>query len=339
MRRIALMLPLVLAACGGGAPAPAPTPSVLVETVRARQGSLPSVVTAYGSVGPTVMGSQTFNEAQPGQVTRLMVAPGSPVRAGQPLATFVTAPSSRNTYEQAVSALAAAQKARASTAQLLSQQLATSDQLVQADKAVSDARTALAALRAEGAGSPVHAIVAPFAGVVTAVTVAQGDRTQPGAAILTVARAGAIVVTVGIDPAQRAGLSAGQPATLKRLSGGGTLSDRVVRVDGALNATTRLVDVDLSFPAGTLLPGEAMQVDIETGRVSGWVVPHAAVVTVGGAARVFQVANDRAKAVPVTLRLSSDRGDVVEGALDAKRPLIVTGAYQVHDGDVVRQGR
>ena len=343
MRRALVLAPVVLplAACGGSASdtSATQTPSVLVGVVRPQQGSLPTVVTAYGSVAPSEMGTRTFSEAQPGQVTRLMVAPGSVVRAGQALATFVTAPSSRSTYDQAVSALAAARKARASTAQLLSQQLATIDQLAQADKAVSDAQVALAALRAEGAGSPTHTIVAPFSGVVTMIGVAQGDRTQPGATILTLARSGGIIVTVGIDPAQRAGLAVGQPATLTRLSGGGTLAGRVVRIDGALNATTRMVDVDLTFPEGALLPGEAMQVGIETGRTSGWVVPHAAVVTAGGSPRVFQVAAGKAKAVPVTLRLSSDKGDVVEGALDPNRSLIVTGAYQVNDGDAVRQGK
>lgn len=338
-RALAVMLPaLAVAACSGGASAPdaTPAPTVLVGTVAPKQGSLPALVTAYGAVAPSAMGTQTFSEAQAGQVTTLLVALGSAVRAGQPLATFTTAPSARSTFNQAVSALAAAQKQRTTTAQLLSQQLATQDQLVQADKAVSDAQTALAALRAEGAGSPTHTIVAPFAGVVTALPVAQGDRIQPGAPILTVARQGGIVVTAGVDPANRAALAVGQQATLRRLSGGGTLAGRVVRVDGALNATTRLVDVDLSFPTGTLLPGEAMQVDIETGRVDGWVVPHVAVVTSTGKPQVFQVANGHAKAVPVALRLAGSTNDVVTGAIDASKPLVVAGAYQVNDGDAVR---
>lgn len=336
----AALLLLLVTACSSGSPAPdasdTPTPSVLVNTVAPRQGALPAIVTAYGSVATSEIGTRTFNEAQPGQVTRLFVAPGSAVRTGQTLATFVTAPTSRSTYEQAVSALAAAQKARASTAQLLAQQLATTDQLVQADKAVSDARTSLAALRAEGAGTPVHTIVAPFAGVVTAVPVAQGNRTAAGATILTVARSGGIVVTVGIDPSQRGAVVVGQAASLKRLSGGGTIEGRVVRVDGALNAVTKMVDVDLSFPAGALLPGEPMQVDIRTGAVNGWVVPHAAVVTAGGSPRIFQVQSGKAKAVPITVRLSSDAGDVVDGALSQHFPLIVAGAYQVTDGDAVR---
>jgi hypothetical protein len=109
-------------------------------------------------------------------------------------------------------------------------------------------------------------------------------------------------------------------------------------VGGALNAQTRLVDVDIGFPSGALLPGEAMQVAIETGQVAGWVVPHQAVVTAGGPARVFQILAGKAKAVPVRIVLSSDKGDVVDGNLDPAKPLIVAGAYQVNDGDAVHRG-
>ncbi|MBV1692624.1 efflux RND transporter periplasmic adaptor subunit [Novosphingobium sp. G106] len=339
MKRALLALPIaiVLAGCGS-APPPAPTPSVLVGIAKAQRGSLPATVIAYGSVAPALGGTQTFSMAQPGQVTTLLATPGMAVRAGQQLATFATAPSAQGTYQQAASALTAARKQQAITAQLLGQQLATQDQLVQANKAVADAQATLAGLQAEGAGQAMKSIIAPFDGVVTAVAVAQGDRTQPGATILTVARSGGIVVTAGIDPADRAGVVAGQAATLKRLSGGTKLTGRVIRVGGALNAQTRLVDVDIGFPTGALLPGEAMQVTIETRQVAGWVVPHKAVVTAGGPARVFQILAGKAKAVPVHIALSSDQGDVVEGNLDPARPLIVAGAYQVNDGDAVRRG-
>jgi len=333
-----LLLPaaLALAGCGSSAPVPAPSPSVLVSVVPVQRGALPATVTAYGSAGPTANGTQTLSEAQPGQVTALMTSPGMAVRAGQMLATFVLAPAARSSYQQAVSALNAARKQQASTSQLLAQQLATQDQLTQANKALADAQATLTALQADGAGQAVRTLVAPFDGIVTNVAVAQGDRTQPGAPILTVARQGGIVVTVGVDPAARPDLAVGQAATLTRLSGGRAMTGRVIRVDSALNMLTRLVDVDLSFPAGSLLPGEAMQVAIETGAVAGWVVPHQSVVTAGGPARIFQIANGKARAVPVRILLASDKGDVVDGALDTRRPLIVAGAYQVGDGDAVR---
>jgi RND family efflux transporter MFP subunit len=334
---IALTAALALAGCGAASEETKAEPqSVLVSTAPAKQGALPQTVTAYGSVAPALNGAQTFSEAQPGQVTRLLVTPGATVRRGQALAVFVPAPASRSGYLQAVEALDSARKQRATTAQLLAQQLATQDQLVQADKAVADARTALAALQAEGAGRAVHTLTAPFDGIVTAVSVAQGDRTQAGATLLTVVRAGGIVVTAGIDPAEHGTVAVGQSASLLRLSGGAALTGHVLRVSQALNAKTRMVDVDIAFPAGALLPGEGIQVAIATGQVSGWIVPHRAVVTAGGVPHVFQISGSKAKAVPVTVLLTSNAGDVVNGAIDPQRRLIVEGAYQVGDGDAVR---
>ncbi|WP_010186749.1 efflux RND transporter periplasmic adaptor subunit [Sphingomonas sp. PAMC 26605] len=339
---LCLSIALALSGCGAGGNSEAAqtaVPSALVSTVAPAQGSLPQTVTAYGSVAPALNGTRTLNEAQPGQITRLMVVPGTAVRRGQPLATFATAPASRSLYRQAIDALTAARKQRTTTAQLLSQHLATQDQLVQAEKAVSDAQTALAALQADGAGNGEQTLTAPFDGVVTAVSVAQGDRTQAGAPILTVAKAGGIVVTAGVDPAERGRVAVGQSASLVRLSGGTPLAGRVLRVSTALNAKTRMIDVDVAFPAGSLLPGEGMQVAISTGQIAGWVVPHRSVVTAGRPAHVFQVGGGKAVAVPVTVLLASDAGDVVSGPIDPRHRLIVDGAYQVSDGAAVRWTR
>jgi len=337
-RVLLLLLPL-LAGCGSSSTDSAAAPSVLVGTQMPVRGSRPQTVTGYGTAGPSATGAETISSAQPGQVTQIAVTPGAAVRAGQTLLRFTVAPSARSGYAQAASALTAAREQRATTAQLLAQQLATRDQLVQADKAVSDARVALAALQREGAGQAVQSLIAPFDGVVTAIAVAQGDRTQPGAALLTVARAGGIVVTVGVDPVERPRLRAGQPAALSRLSGGAPVAGHVLRIGSTLNAKTRLVDVDLAFPAGALLAGEGLGATIDVGQVSGWVVPHRAVVTAGGPARIFQVAGGKAKSVPVRILLAGTETDVVEGALDGRKPLIVDGAYQAEDGIAVRSGR
>ena len=336
---LALTAFTALAACGSGTPAPAPSPSVEVSVVRPQRGSLPATVLAYGSVAPAMNGTQTISEAQPGQIERLMVTPGMAVRAGQPLAAFMLAPSARSSYQQAVQAVATAGTQRDTAAQLLGQKLGTTDQLAQANQALSDAQAALAVLRADGAGRAAHTITAPFSGFVTAITATQGDRLQANAPILTIARGGEVVVTAGIDPADRSGVKAGQAASIQRLSGGGAIRGKVLRVASALNAATRLVDADIAFPSGALLPGEAMQVAIETGQVSGWLVPHKAVVTASGPDHVFQVAGKKAKSVPVKVALSSDNGDIVEGQIDPSKPLIVAGAYQVSDGDLVRRSR
>jgi RND family efflux transporter MFP subunit len=326
---------VTITGCGGSQPA-APSPSVLVTLENPVQGTLPDVLAAYGSAGPSLNGSQTLSVPQSGQVTKLTTIPGEAVRAGQALVVFTVDPQSLSAYLQAASALSAAETQRETTAQLLAQQLATRDQLTQADKAVSDAAAALAALRRNGGGEAVRELKAPFDGVVTAVPVAEGDRTQPGAALVTVAKTSSIVVTAGIDPAARTGVRPGQPATLERLTGGAPIDGTVLRVNSALNLKTRQVDVELGFPAGALMPGEGLRVGIRVGDISGWVVPHRAVVTANGPPRVYQAANGKAVPVPVTVALVTPDKDVVQGAIDPKLGLIVDGAYQVEDGIGVR---
>jgi hypothetical protein len=169
--------------------------------------------------------------------------------------------------------------------------------------------------------------------------VAQGDRTQPDAALITVARMRDIVITVGIQPEDRARLRAGQGASLQRLSGGAPIPGHVLRVASALNTRTRMIDADIAIPAGAVLPGEGLRADIHTGDVRGWLVPHAAVVTASGPAHVFQMQGGKARSVAVQVMLSGRDGDVVQGPLDPHAPLIVEGAYQVDDGQAVRTGR
>lgn len=331
-----------LAGCGSSTPQAdrTPTPTTLVSVTRAVQGGLPQVIEGFGTAAPSANALVTLSVQQPGQVTAVSVVAGASVRAGQPAIVFSVAPSARGNFQQAADALKAAQAQQRTTAQLLSQQLATRDQLVQSDKAVADARVALAALRAEGAGAGSMTLRAPFAGVVNTVPVAPGDRTQPGQALATIARAGGVLVTVGVDPALRDRLRVGAPVELSRLDGGGgVIHGRVSRVDAALNPRTHQVDVDIGYPAGAILAGEAMRVAIRTGEASGWVVPHRAVVIdADGKAQVFQLIGGKAKAVSVDLVLSRADRDVVTGRIDPAAPLIVDGAYQVSDGDAVRIG-
>jgi hypothetical protein len=105
-----------------------------------------------------------------------------------------------------------------------------------------------------------------------------------------------------------------------------------------VNVKTRLMDADIAIPAVAILPGEGLRADIHIGTVSGWLVPHAAVITASGNPHVFQM-QGKAKSVDVQVVRSSKAGDVVEGALDPHAPLIVDGAYQVDDGQAVRTGR
>ena len=314
------------------------TPSVLVQTEMPRQGSLPDILSAYGTAMPALNGGMTLSVQQEGRVTAIAVTPGEKVHAGQHLLEFSASATASSAFQQAVSALSLAQAERGHVAQLLRQQLATRDQLAQADKAVADAQATLDALRREGGGEPVRNLDAPFDGIIETIPVAQGDRVQPGAPLVTLVRLDGLVVTAGIEPGEKDRVRPGQSVHLVPLAGGEPIDGHVLRVDAILNPKTRMVDADLAVPVGAVMPGAAFRADITVGQFQGWVVPHDAVLTDDKGTYVFQIADGKATRIEVALVGSRDGQDVVTGALDPTRELVVQGNYQLDSGMPVREG-
>ena len=152
---LVLLLALIpLAAAAQSGPAGTPQPSVLVQTQTPRQGSLPRELMAYGTVQASPDGgSEALSFMRAGQVVRVSAVVGQQVRRGQPLITFTADPAAVAAYRQATAAMTLAKGARDRTAQMLTQHLATRDQLAQADKAVADAQATLDALTRAGGAS------------------------------------------------------------------------------------------------------------------------------------------------------------------------------------------
>ncbi len=333
MKVYGLILLLLVVAAPAQADAP---PSVAVRTGPAQRGVAPDNVVAYGTARPAIDGGLTLSLQQEGRVNALAVTPGEAVHSGDTLMSFGVSAAAASTYQQAVTASALARTQRAHAAQLLAQQLATRDQLAQADKAVADAQAALDALRRQGAGQPVQTLTAPFDGIVASIAVAQGDRLQPSAPLMVLTRLDGLVVTVGFDPADRARLRQGLPATLQRLGGGASLAGAVLRIDGMLNPKTRLIDADISVPPSSIIAGEAYRATITVGQVEGWRVPHDAVLTDDEGAFLFQVDAGKAARVAVGIVGRDGDQDIVQGKLDPQRPVVIEGGPQLSDGAAVR---
>ena len=311
-------------------------PSVAVQTENPRSGVVPDLLVAYGTAMPARDGGMTLSLQQDGRVLAIEVTPGEVVHSGDRLLDFGASAAAIATYQQAVSSLTAASQQRAHAAQLLRQQLATRDQLAQADKAVADAQATLDALRREGSDKPMQTLTAPFDGIIATIPVAQGDRVQPGAALMTITRLDGLIVTVGIEPGARARVHPGELVHLTPLSAGPSLDGRIVRVDGMLNPRTRLLDADVSVPPGSVISGTAYQADITVGEITGWIVPHDAVLNDAKGAYLFQVAGSVASRVDVKVAGSAGADDVVQGTLDPQRPIVVQGNYQLSDNTPIR---
>ena len=330
-------LALTLAACGGATTDSGDSDkiSAAVTTQAVHQGNLPDIISAYGTATPAIDAASTLNIQAEGAVTQFDVTAGIAVHRGQHLLTFTLSPAAAAAYQQARTALNVARAQRDHTAQLLSHQLAIRDQLAQADKAASDARSALDALRRQQGDGTTVELLAPVDGIVSSIAATRGDTLQPGAPLLSLARGGGVVVSVGIELDPQHAPVPGDKVMLVPLGAGASVTGVVKRVAGMLDTHTHLQNADIT-PDGTVIAGMGYRADITVGQWRGWLVPRDALVGDGSTWQVYQVADGKAVKIPVTLIGESDTVSVVSGALDAERPLVVVGNTQIDDGMAVR---
>lgn len=335
-RLIAVALVSILIA-GCGSPSPDQRrPSVAVETSPATWSRMDRETPAYGTAVSSPGGAYAVSEALEGQVQSLSVAVGDTVTKGQAIAVFQLSESARGALSQAEAAVSAARSEKARVDRLLADQLASRDQQTQATRSLADALAAYQAASAGTGGRGEQTLRAPFDGVVTAVAASPGLKTAPGATLLTLSRSDALVVQCGVEPRDAAQVAVGQSVELVALSGGPSLQGVVTRTSGVINAATRLVDIEVSTPAH-LMKGQDYRAVISTGAVSGWRVPRASVQEDEQGQYLFQINGRTAVRVPVQ-RLLPRRGEqlLVAGALQADRPVVGAGAYQLSDGAPVR---
>lgn len=312
------------------------TPSVLVQVTKLQKGSLPKVITVFGKVDATTAMQEAVTAPATAVVEAVFAKPGQQVNAGTALVQLGPTPETAAAYKKTVSALKNARELVQRTQALLSQHLATRQQLADAEKAVADAQDSLNALAAEGASTP-KTLSAPYDGVVTSISASPGAIVNPGTALLVIARTNGLVLRAGAVLEEAEEIHEGDAANVPALGGGDAAKGTVLLRGSIVDSNTGLVPVEIALPKGNFLPGQTAQAQIMTGTVEGYIVPHQAVlVNEAGSSYVVQAKNMIAHKVPVTILLSAGAKDVITGALDPEAALVLAGNYQLKDGMQVR---
>ena len=309
--------------------------SVLVQTAPLERGSLPRTIILYGTAQPNPTARNSVMAPVAATVADVYARVGQIVAKGDPLVQLAPTPQTKAAYGAAVSSLRVESDALTRTRQLREEYLATDSQVVAAEKAETDAREALSALRAQGAEGPTT-LRAPAAGVVTAVTADRRAIVAEGAPLLELAQSSGLVLIAGAVPSDAAMITAGNAASIRAVGRPKSIPCKVTMRGGAVDPANGLVPVEISLPPGALMPGEAVEAAVTTGQVTGYVVPHESVlVNDTGDNYVVQDVDGVANIVPVTVLLSTGEKDVIDGKL-ADDPLILGGAHQLQDGMKVR---
>ncbi|MEW9624492.1 efflux RND transporter periplasmic adaptor subunit [Rhodanobacter geophilus] len=338
---------LLLAACGkGGGDDDASDDArgvASVTTAMPVKRSFHDSVMAWGSAAADPHRARTISLAHGGQVIALKVSAGQTVKRGQPLLTIAPDPAARSAYRQAQTALALASSELQRTDQMAAQHLATQSQLATARKALADARAVLAAQRELGGGMAQETVAAPDDGVVTTLSAGLGDRFAANAPLLGFMPAHALIAELGVQPDAATQLRVGMPVQLHGVYGDGkAFESKLGMVGRAIDPQDHLLPVQAEIPAAAdavMVAGAALQASIRSDDYTAWAVPRAAVLHDGQGDYLYQLDHGKARRVDVQLRQPAGDTVGVLGKLDAKLPVIVQGAYEVGDGDSVRESK
>ncbi|MFM0327605.1 efflux RND transporter periplasmic adaptor subunit [Caballeronia glebae] len=322
-------------------------PVTAVQTVMPTRGTIAQPVHAYGVVAASASSATTVDLPYVARIEQMRVQAGQAVKRGTPLFIVQADPTAVVAAAQAKSAARLAQDELARTQSLYDKSLATQSQLAAARKAALDAQQALDAQRQLGIGNGHVTVAAPRDGVVTQVSVAQGDQVQAGAPILQLSagsRGGDARpnVTLGVEPADVATIHPGDPVTVSGLSTAlqsARVIGRVAMVGASIDAQSQLVNVGASvlFGQSAFIPGTRVKAEIATQSGTHWIVPRSAVLNDVHGDYVFQTGND-SKAHRVNIKRVVENGDRygVDGPINGAQPLVVVGSYELQDGAQVR---
>lgn len=341
---LALMTALILVAAERPSAA-AEAPSVLVQTAAVAEHELTDTLVGYGTVTPEPARQMNISLPRAGRILALRVGLGQAVKQGEALFDVQTDPAANLAYAQAANAVELARGELARVEALARDQLATRSQVEAARKTLADAEAGLSAQTRLGAGSGRTTVGAPFAGMVSALSAAQGDRIAAGATVLQLARTDRLRVQLGIEPEDVLRVQPGMAVKIASVfdtRNDATATARVERAQGMINPQTQLTDVVVTVrnpQSVRLLPGMRVRGEIIAGRSRTLAVPRQAVLKDDQGAYLFQVKDGRARRVNVTTGLESEGLIGISGPIDAAAPVVVVGNYELTDGMRVREGR
>ncbi|HYW77047.1 MAG TPA: efflux RND transporter periplasmic adaptor subunit [Gammaproteobacteria bacterium] len=293
-----LLLTLALGACGASHPGNGPKPA---NGVAAPVSVLaPAQATVYESSPGNVVATNSARIASrlTGYVQALHADVGDTVKAGQLLLTL----DNRDVEAQVARARAALSQARASLADakfnydryasLYKQDAVTRQQYENMKRNYAVAQAGVKAAKAQldqaNAQRAYAEVRAPFAGVVTARFVQQGDLATPGKPLMEIQSPGHLEVHTQISNSAYAALKVGDEVQV--MGTGIQTTARVLRLSPAADPSTETHLLKATLPANTKLgPGDFVRVRVPVGTRKALFVPDSALVERVGIPAVFVV--------------------------------------------------
>jgi RND family efflux transporter MFP subunit len=187
-------------------------------------------------------------------------------------------------------------------------------------------------------------VLAPFAGMITRRNVDVGDLIDAGAggggrALFQLAQTDPLRVYINVPQAYAQLIKPGQPVVVTQAElRGQTFNGKVVRSSGAIDATTRMMQVEVALPNanGTLLPGAYVQVALPLQASGSMSVPANTLLFRAQGTQVA-VIDPQGKIHLRIVEIGRNYGETVEvlTGITATERLVLNPSDSLAEGDVV----
>ncbi len=326
-----------------GLTAQAQESSVLIRESRVVQRPVSETLTVYGQVQADPDAVLTISLPHAGLITRVNARLGQRVKRGDSLFELATSPAAHMEYLHAQSAVDFAQRELNHQQRLFEEQLAVKAQVDAARKALQDARASLQALKARHQNKAAETVSSPTDGIVTQLTVKQGDRVQGDTSALAIATGNRLIALLGVEPEDISRLQPGTPVKISSVFVPDYKVESQLReIHAMINPTTHLVDALVPIPADKtdhLVLGSRLTAEIRLKVHTGLTVPRSAVLQDQQGSYVFRIVDGKARRVEVTTGLESDQWIEITAGLQLTDTVVRVGNYELTDGMPVREER
>jgi RND family efflux transporter MFP subunit len=295
-------------------------------------------VNQYVGGGGIVFPNQQFNLSYQfvERAQQVLVKNGDAVAAGQPLIQLD--PTQLNVQVQQAAANVAAEEQNFANVSASGNAVS----IANAQTALAQAKNNYNALLAQISSPELKngALIAPFAGIVTGLTLNSHEVISPNMTLLTLMDVSSVIVHVKVPLANISQVHLNQaavvtPSVLPNLSLNGKVISIVPQADPQTD--TFEVWVQVNNPDKILLPGMSAFARIQS-SAHAYVVPRLALLDPYHESAVFVARNQHAYLQPVRVVGRSVDGYYVDQGLSNGDKVVITGIDALKDGDQIRSG-
>jgi membrane fusion protein (multidrug efflux system) len=312
-------------------------PVVRVKTVAVQQSTIKRDIIAYGVV--IVAPEEIYHLSVPfeARVRTSRVTPGQLVARGEVLMEIEPSPATILQLKQAQSALETATKNLTQMRNRLELKLATTQELLAAERDWQAAQLQMESLNKMGID--ISQIKADLPALVTSIPARAGLIVPAGNSLIDIAEQKHIEVKLNVEPTDVPNVQVDQLVEISSVheKEGTPVKGRVRLVTMSVNPSSRMVDVFVRLPMKTrLLLKSFVRGRIVIGSKQALLVPRSAVLTDGDKYTLFTVRDGRAAVHTVTIGWEDDkRTEIVGDDIKEGMPVVVEGNCELKDGMAV----